>query len=572
VKAPGGVGTLSGIDAVATGGFHNLALTADGTVLAWGRNEAGQLGDGGAPTASPFPVQVKGVEQVGVLDGITAVAAGADHSLALGEDGTVYAWGENESGQVGNGGAPADTSAPVRVKGVGGTGVLGSIVAIAAGSDHSLALAQDGTVYAWGDNDVGALGNGGTPNDSATPVQVAGPGGIGVLGGIEDIDGGFRHSLALTSAGTVFAWGQNVEGQLGDGNSPTNASTPVQVKGVGGAGTLSSAQAIAAGNLHSVAMTADGAVYAWGWNDEGQLGDDNGGTETDTPVQVKGPGGAGVLTGVESVSAGRRHVLALASDGRVLAWGDNASGQLGEGTIGPDHDTPVSVKGIGGSGTLDSVLAVSASGGARHSLALARAASASIATPGLTSSRAIAVTVAGDGVFPINGYHVSESPVPPVASSQGWSASPPTSFGLSPGDGTKTVYAFTRDTQGFVSPAAEATVVLDSTPPVTKFSVRPYARSLLTPLSIAGTDSGGIRRYFVGTAMTTPGPADPGWSTVRPRSYVLPSGADGPRSLFAWTMDAAGNISPGRPTRSCWIDAARRSPSASHRAAPAWDP
>lgn len=192
---------------------------------------------------------------------------------------------------------------------------------VAAGDYHSLALKSDGTVWAWGYNVCGQLGDG-TTTSKTTPVQVFG------LTGITAIAGGGYHSLALKSDGTVWAWGDNGYGQLGDGTI-TQRIAPVQVYGLTGITT------IAAGNCHSLALKSNGTVWAWGWNGYGQLGD---GTTTDkiTPVQVS------CLTGITTIAAGGISSLALKSDGTVWAWGDNYFGQLGDGTR-TDRKIPVTV-------------------------------------------------------------------------------------------------------------------------------------------------------------------------------------------------------------------------------------
>src|SRR6266481_5688591 len=212
-----------------------------------------------------------------------------------------------------------------------------------------------GTVWAWGNNGLGQLGNG-TFTDSNTPVQVLGPGCVGNLNGVTAlaVGGGQNlHSLALKSDGTVWAWGFNNQGQLGNATF-TSSNTPVQVSG------LSGVTALAVGFSHSLALKSDGTVWAWGFNNQGQLGN---GTNTDsnTPVQTSG------LTGVRAIAGGNYHSLAMKNDGTVWAWGSNGVGSLGNGTF-TSSNTPAQVLGAGGVGNLTGVTALA--GALYHSLAL----------------------------------------------------------------------------------------------------------------------------------------------------------------------------------------------------------
>ncbi|MFF5211566.1 RCC1 domain-containing protein [Streptosporangium sp. NPDC000396] len=334
--------TTAGVASVAAGSAHNLALLSNGTVEAWGDNTRGQLGDGEIGTDNLTPGTVAD------LAGVEAVSTGLAHSLALLSDGTVMAWGDNTVGQLGIGTVGGVEPRPVPVPGL--TGVR----AIVAGDLHSLALLSDGTVRAWGFNNDGELGDG-TVNVSGTPVTVVGPGGAGVLGGVRRIAAGSFHSLALLSDGTVRAWGENFDGQLGDG-TVNDALTPVTVVGPGGAGVLGGVRRIAAGGLHSLALLSDGTVRAWGDNSSGQLGNGDKPNDSDTPVTVVG------LNGVFAIAAGGLHSLALASNQPVKAWGENGAGQLGDGNAPNDSDTPVSIR-TGVSGL------VSISAGSNHSIA-----------------------------------------------------------------------------------------------------------------------------------------------------------------------------------------------------------
>jgi alpha-tubulin suppressor-like RCC1 family protein len=341
-------GTLSGVTAVAGGANLSVALLSNGTVWVWG-NPIGitapqtcQLPNlfGPQPTVVPcarFPVQVAG------LTGITAIAAGSAHVLAVRNDGTVRAWGSNTLGQLGDG-TQAGRVTPVTVTGLSG------VAQVAAGHDFSLALRGDGTVWAWGNNIHGELGTGATSpemcptgtdayNTSAapphrcarTPVQVPG------LAGVTAISAKGRHAMALLANGTVMTWGSGLYGQIGDGTQ-NHRLAPFAVPGLTGVAQ------IAAGFNSSFARRGDGSVFAWGFN---------GGSSGVAASIVLVPAGTGTcvrggltlscakspvahtaLAGATSIVAGGVHVLTLRADGSILGGGANGGGQLGYGPGG----------------------------------------------------------------------------------------------------------------------------------------------------------------------------------------------------------------------------------------------
>jgi alpha-tubulin suppressor-like RCC1 family protein len=300
--ASSAVSIPTGVVAVTAGWFHDLAVTADGSVWAWGWNATGQLGDG-STTDRHAPVRIVG------LPAVVAVAAGELHSMALARDGTVWTWGWNGVGQLGDG-TTVDRHVPVLVSG------LHDIVAIAAGAHHNLALARDGTVWAWGWNGVGQLGDG-TTVDRHVPVLVSG------VSGVRSIAAGVLHSVVSDRNLQVWAWGGNHFGQLGTGTT-TDSHVPVLVPSISGV------RSVAAGGYHSIAVALLGTVSTWGWNAFGQLGD---GTTVDrhTPVSVPA-----LYGGVTKAAGGLAHT-AVVANGKVLTWGSNSKGQLGTGTTTDGH-------------------------------------------------------------------------------------------------------------------------------------------------------------------------------------------------------------------------------------------
>jgi alpha-tubulin suppressor-like RCC1 family protein len=247
--------------------------------MAWGRNDFRQLGTGSnAPDRHPIPVEVVG------LQGVKAIAAGCWHSMALLEDGTVWTWGHNGQGQLGNG-TTVEIFNPVMVSNLKG------VTAIAAGIRHCLALLDDGTVWAWGNNNVGQLGDG-TNTARSTPVRVMNIANVKAISAGHTGEADQSFCMALLNDGTVWAWGYNDSGQLGDGTYNTS-NKPTEVSNLAG----TAVKAIAAGGWHAVALLQDGSIWTWGRNQYGQLGD---GTNTNR----NRPGKVVNVTGIKVIDAG----------------------------------------------------------------------------------------------------------------------------------------------------------------------------------------------------------------------------------------------------------------------------
>jgi len=273
----------------------------------------------------------------------TRVAAGDEFACALLGDGTVRCWGLGESGQRGDGTFGTFAPSPVAVSGLTGA------VAVASGYGHACALLGDGTMRCWGENVEGQLGNGTTANPSTGPPGSSVPVAVSGIAGAASITTGAYHTCVLLGDGTVRCWGRNGQGQLGDGTL-TNSATPVPVAGITGVA------AVSGGGSHTCALLRDGTVHCWGENADGQLGTGTAGAVSTTPVRVGG------ITGAIAVTAGWQHTCALLGDGTVQCWGRNLEGQLGNGTT-TSSSTPVRVVDVTG--------AIAVTGGWwRHSCAL----------------------------------------------------------------------------------------------------------------------------------------------------------------------------------------------------------
>ncbi|WP_102923297.1 RCC1 domain-containing protein [Streptomyces noursei] len=300
-------GEVRKISAGGTGSGESFAVAQleNGTVRAWGHGSSGQLGTGSRNDRGT-PDSVNGLRDV------SDVAAGGAHALAISK-GRVWAWGDNGDGQLGNNRTGDDSTVPVRVPSV--------FMArqVAAGCDFSLALMEDGTVWSWGSGARGQLGTG-DRNSHSVPQEVKG------LKHIAEIAAGCHHGVARTEDGAVWTWGDNLTGQLGDGTGKGSSDEPVKAR------WLRDIRKITAGADHSFAIRNDDTVYGWGENRDGQLleadqSDDTGVSRTNrnTPVAID------ALEGARDLAAGRGHDLAILDD-KVVAWGANTEGQLGDGT------------------------------------------------------------------------------------------------------------------------------------------------------------------------------------------------------------------------------------------------
>ncbi|MGQ7885881.1 RCC1 domain-containing protein [Paenibacillus sp. WC2504] len=313
---------LSGITAIAVGSAHSLALKSDGTVWSWGENTFGQLGDGSTIDRSA-PVQVANLTHV------TAISAGNFHSVAIKDDGTAWSWGDNTYGQLGDG-TNTTQNKPVQV-----IGNIASVKAIASGAYHTLALDQDGVVWAWGDNFFGELGYGFDQNRLSTPIMAT-----SANWHITQIAAGFDYSLALKDDGTVLTWGL-IDSDPSTMYSAITTNTqdahkfPVLITG------LDHVTQIMAGSSHAVALKDDGSVYTWGNNTSGQLGV---GTGFDGKTWSQSfPNHVNDLPETASLGVGSNDTFAIDKEGKLWAWGNNSYSQLGDNTLN-NQVAPVQTK------------------------------------------------------------------------------------------------------------------------------------------------------------------------------------------------------------------------------------
>lgn len=322
---PTPVSGLSNLRAIAAGGNFSCGLTAAGALSCWGFRGLGAIGDGSSQTSSaqtPVPV-------LGLSSGVAAVAAGSQFACALTAAGAVLCWGDNGSGQLGDGrsGTTTSRSTPGPVSGLGS-----GVVAIAAGGSHACAVLATGGVRCWGSNSFGMLGDG-TEVNRLTPTPVSG------LTNAVSVSASNGQTCAVTAGGGALCWGWNANGRLGIGNDNiASVSVPTPVVGLS-----SGVRSVSVGYQHACAVRTSGAVLCWGNNINGQVGTgintQSGTFQYASPTPV-----VGLASGVASVAAGFDNTCALLQTGALRCWGLNQFGEHGDGTT-TRHLSPVAVSG-----------------------------------------------------------------------------------------------------------------------------------------------------------------------------------------------------------------------------------
>jgi alpha-tubulin suppressor-like RCC1 family protein len=288
---------------IKAGGTHTCALKKDGSLWCWGNNYSGQLGDG-TNQDRLVAVQV-------ISSGVLQVSLGLQHTCAVKKDGSLWCWGRNEYGQLGDG-TNTNRNKPVQI-------IQSGVASVSCGRHHTCVIKTDGSLWCWGWNEFGQLGVGTVGGSILTPTKV-------MSAGVSSVSLGYAHTCAVKQDGSLWCWGYNRDKQLGDG---TNINRPSPRK------VLEEVLAVSLGGDHTCAIKQNGSLWCWGKNAEGQLGNGASGESVATPVQI-------MPSGVSSISLGGEHTCEVKQDGSLWCWGKNDSGQLGDGTT-TSKNSPVKI-------------------------------------------------------------------------------------------------------------------------------------------------------------------------------------------------------------------------------------
>lgn len=322
------------------GGYHSSALTSEGRLFMWGYNYYGQLGDS-TTTSRNTPTEITSHFDLAGSETITQVTLGTYHSSALTSEGRLFMWGNNEYGQLGDG-TTIWRNAPTEINNHFLLLLDETVIQVSLGFAHSSALTSEGRLFMWGYNAVGELGDG-TIMSRHTPVEISDQFNLNEGENIFQVSLAYLRSSALTSEGRLFMWGINSYGQLGDGTT-INRSTPTDITDSFEISTDDMIVLVSLGGYHSSALTSKGNLFVWGWNAHGQLGD---GTNTNrtTPTEITSHFDLSNDDTLIQVTLGQVYSSALTSKGRLLMWGNNGVGQLGDGTT-MNRSTPTDITGV----------------------------------------------------------------------------------------------------------------------------------------------------------------------------------------------------------------------------------
>jgi len=314
------VNSYAGIGNVAAGGYFSIAVDISGNLWGWGKNDRYQAGYSAstAPVTSPTQITSGAAPW-------KRVGAGYNHACAINGSGALYCWGDNAEGELGQG--TTNSSPTTTFSSVGSSTWL----TVAGGDQFTAGIQANGSAWTWGLNSSGQLGTGNTGSYDSTPAAIS------TSEHWVAISAGMQHAMAIRDDGTLWVWGSNTTyGQLGNGTTTGSSSTPVQVTKSGGwtssvTSTAGSWIAVAAGGYDSFAILSDGTLWSWGSNSHGQLGINSTLSVVSTPTQVADLGGGYGYIGYQYIAAGLDFTIGLTADGDVYTWGNDGSGQLGNG-------------------------------------------------------------------------------------------------------------------------------------------------------------------------------------------------------------------------------------------------
>ena len=350
---PEGSDPITGVVQVENGDTHACARLTTGRAMCWGTGDENRLGFNGISDSNRAGF-VQGVGDVGQLTQIAQLSLGAAHSCARLTTGQARCWGENQNRQLGTG--DQNDGGPFVVENRTG-GALTGVTAIAAGANHTCAIVAGGQVRCFGSNVNGQLGDG-SLQPRTRPVIVLDVNGSGALTGATQISAGNNYTCVRLNTGQARCWGNNTSGQLGRGNVDSR-NRPVVVKNANGTAPLTGVTQVSAGASTTCARMSDNSARCWGSDFNGVLG--NGGVDdsTDLPVRVLAVSGGGFLAGVKNISVGGAHVCATVSGNQLRCWGDGNDSQLGTGDVS-DRNRPAVVRNVADTGALLGATQVSA--------------------------------------------------------------------------------------------------------------------------------------------------------------------------------------------------------------------